>query len=289
MRYEGTIIRPPSEAFSIILQVTVGCSYNKCTFCGAYKDVGFRVKSDEEIAGDLEFAAKNCTRQKRVFLADGDALILPQKKLTALLSKIRVSLPAARRVSLYANARAIRSKSTAELLELKQLGLDRIYLGFESGSDEVLKRVAKGETAESMIEAAGRVNASGLFLSVTTLLGLGGTELSEVHARKSAEVLSRMKPKQVAALTLMPLSETVLGRQYAEGIFQLPGRRQILTELKILVNSLTLDRVMFHANHASNYLPIEGILQKDKLKILDAVDSALAGTAALVPDYMRAL
>jgi radical SAM superfamily enzyme YgiQ (UPF0313 family) len=289
MRYEGTIIRPPSEAFSIILQVTVGCSYNKCTFCGAYKDVGFRVKSDEEIAGDLQFAAKNCTRQKRVFLADGDALILPQKKLTALLAKIRVSLPAARRVSLYANARAIRSKSTAELLELKQLGLDRIYLGFESGSDEVLKRVAKGETAESMIEAAGRVNASGLFLSVTTLLGLGGTELSEVHARKSAEILNQMKPKQIAALTLMPLPETVLGRQYAEGLFQLPGRRQILTELKTLVNSLTLDRVMFHANHASNYLPIEGILQKDKLKILDAVDSALAGTAALVPDYMRAL
>lgn len=289
MRYEGTIIRPPSEAFSIILQVTVGCSYNKCTFCGAYKDVGFRVKSDEEIAADLQFAAKNCTRQKRVFLADGDALILPQKKLITLLTKIRASLPAARRVSLYANARAIRSKSAADLLELKQLGLDRIYLGFESGSDEVLKRVAKGETAESMIEAAGRVNASGLFLSVTTLLGLGGTELSEAHARKSAEILNLMKPKQIAALTLMPLPGTVLGRHYAEGIFQLPGRRQILTELKILVDSLTLDRVMFHANHASNYLPIEGILQKDKQKILDAVDSALAGTAALVPDYMRAL
>ncbi|MDP3478531.1 MAG: radical SAM protein [Desulfoprunum sp.] len=289
MHYEGTIIRPPSEAFSIILQVTVGCSYNKCTFCGAYKNARFRVKSAEEIEEDLHFAAQHCTRQKRIFLADGDVLILSQEKLTDILTRIRARLPKVRRVSLYANARAIRSKTLGQLAELKKLGLDRVYMGFESGSNEVLNRVAKGETAESMIESANMVNESGLFLSVTTLLGLGGRELSEIHARESAETLNRMAPKQVAALTLMPLPDTELGRQYASGLFQLPDQREILSELRILVSSLTLDHTMFHANHASNYLPIEGILQKDKQKILDAVDSALAGTVNLVPEHMRAL
>lgn len=289
MHYEGTIIRPPSEAFSIILQVTVGCSYNKCTFCGAYKDTRFRIKSAADIIKDLQFAAQFCTRQKRIFLADGDALILPQDKLVDILTKIRIFLPAARRVSLYANARAIRSKSIAQLSELKGLGLDRVYMGLESGCNEVLRRVVKGETAESMIEAAGRVHASGLFLSVTTLLGLGGRELSELHARESAETLNQMNPKQIAALTLMPLQGTELGSQYAAGLFSLPDKKGILNELKSLVSLLTLDRTMFHANHASNYLPIEGILQKDKQKILRAVDSALAGATALVPEYMRAL
>lgn len=289
MQYEGTIIRPPSEAFSLILQVTVGCSYNKCTFCGAYKDKRFRVRSPEEIEQDLDFAARYCTRHKRIFLADGDVLILPQKRLTEVLARIRTRLPQARRVSLYANARAIRSKTVGQLAELKELGLDRVYMGFESGSDEVLKRVAKGETAESMIEAAGKVNESGLFLSVTTLLGLGGRELSEVHAHESAKTLNQMAPKQIAALTLIPLPDTELGRQYAQGLFQLPDQQGILSELRILLSSLTLDRAMFHANHASNYLPLEGILQKDKRRILDAVDSALAGAVSLVPDSMRAL
>ena len=289
MQYEGTIIRPPSEAFSLILQVAVGCSYNKCTFCGAYKDKRFRVKSVEEIKKDLDFAAQYCTSQTRVFLADGDALILPQKKLIDMLLGIRTHLPKAKRVSLYANARAIRSKTVAELVDLKKLGLDRVYMGLESGSDEVLKRVAKGETAETMIEAAKKVNESGLFLSVTTLLGLGGRELSEVHARESAETLNRMAPKQIAALTLMPLPDTELGRQYADGRFHLPDQRGILSELQLLVSLLTLDRAMLHANHASNYLPIEGILQKDKQKILVAIDSALAGSVNLVPEYMRAL
>lgn len=289
MQYEGTIIRPPSEAFSLILQVTVGCSYNKCTFCGAYKDTRFRVRSPEEIERDLDFAARYCTRHKRIFLADGDVLILPQKRLVEVLTGIRTRLPQARRVSLYANARAIRSKTVNQLAELKELGLDRVYMGLESGSDAVLKRVAKGETAESMVEAADKVNESGLFLSVTTLLGLGGRELSDVHAHESAKALNRMAPKQIAALTLIPLPDTELGRQYAQGLFQLPDQQGILSELRTLLSSLTLDRAMFHANHASNYLPLEGILQKDRRRILDAVDSALAGAVRLVPDSMRAL
>jgi radical SAM superfamily enzyme YgiQ (UPF0313 family) len=289
MRYEGTIIRPPSEAFSIILQVTVGCSYNRCTFCGAYKDKQFRIKSDEEIEEDLLFAARYCRRQNRVFLADGDVLILPQKRLSALLAKIRTFLPWARRVSLYGNARSIRAKSVAELTALKSYGLDRVYMGLESGSDEILDRVAKGETVEGMVEAAQRINDSGLFLSVTTLLGLAGGELSETHARQSAEALNRMAPKQVAALTLMPMANTLMGRQHQAGLFNLPDPYGILRELRILVAGLELSRSLFHANHASNYLPIEGTLQKDKEKILAAIDLALAGGTKLVPEGMRAL
>ncbi len=289
MQYEGTIIRPPSEALSLILQVTVGCSYNKCTFCGVYKDKRFRVKSSREIERDLDAAARYYSGHKKIFLADGDVLILPQEKLTEVLTRIRARLPQARRVSLYANARAIRSKTREQLTELKDLGLDRVYMGLESGNDEVLQRVAKGETAESMIKAAEKINESGLFLSVTLLLGLGGKELSEAHARASAKALNSMTPKQIAALTLMPLPDTELGRQQASGLFHLPDQGGILAELRILLTSLTLDRAMFHANHASNYLPIEGILQKDKQRLLDAVDRALAGTTKLVPEHMRAL
>jgi radical SAM superfamily enzyme YgiQ (UPF0313 family) len=289
MRYEGTIIRPPSEAFSIILQVTVGCSYNRCTFCGAYKDKQFRIKSDEEIEEDLLFAARYCRRQNRVFLADGDVLILPQNRLSALLAKIRAVLPWARRVSLYGNARSIRAKSVAELTALKSYGLDRVYMGLESGSDEILERVAKGETVAGMVEAAQKINDSGLFLSVTTLLGLAGVELSETHARQSAEALNRMTPKQVAALTLMPMANTLMGRQHQAGLFHLPDQYGILRELRILVTGLELSRSLFHANHASNYLPIEGTLRKDKEKILAAIDLALAGGTKLVPEGMRAL
>lgn len=289
MHYEGTIIRPPSEANSIILQVTVGCSHNRCTFCGAYKEKQFRIKDADDIQQDVDFAAQYCRHQSRAFLADGDALILPHKKLIDILTRIRTHLPWVKRVSVYANARAIRSKSVDELSELKKLGLDRIYMGLESGCDDVLRQTAKGETAESMITAARRIKASGLFLSVTVLLGLGGRELSHVHARESAKTLNLMLPKQIAALTLMPLPNTDIGRKCAAGLFQLPDQQEILTELRLLVSSLALDRVMFHANHASNYLPIEGILQRDRQKILDAIDSALAGTLPLVPDYMRAL
>lgn len=289
MHYEGTIIRPPSEAYSIILQVTVGCSYNKCTFCGAFKDKHFRVKSDEEIDDDLQFAARYCQKQNRVFLADGDVLILPQKRLSALLARIRSALPWVKKISLYGNARSIRAKTAQDLAALKKQGLDRIYMGLESGCDEVLEIVCKGETSESMVEAAKKVNESGMFLSATTLLGLGGVELSEHHARQSAETLNRMAPRQVAALTLMPMPNTLLGRQFRNGLFRLPDQQGILKELRILVTGLELSHSMFHANHASNYLPIEGILNKDKAKIIAAIDSALAGEMPLVPENLRTL
>ena len=177
MQYEGNIIRPPSEAYSIILQVTAGCSHNKCIFCGAYKDTPFRVRN-EWLDADIDFAAKNCRQQNRVFLADGDALILPHKKLLHIFHKIHTSLPWVNRISLYANGKAIRSKTREQLTELKKLGLDRIYLGLESGHDLVLDFISKGETSASMIAAARKIRDCGLFLAVTVLTGIGGKEHS---------------------------------------------------------------------------------------------------------------
>ena len=289
MFYEGNIIRPPSEADSIILQVTVGCSHNHCTFCGAYKDVPFRIKEEERLEADIAFARTCCTRQTRVFLADGDALILPQKRLVTILKKIRTDLPWVRRVATYGNARAIRSKSTAQLRELKGLGLDRIYIGLESGHDGVLLSIKKGETAQSMLEAACKVREVGIFLSVTVLLGIGGIDLSSEHAEATGRTLSLMAPRQIAALTLMPLANTPLYHDMQNGRFTLPDARGMLRELKILVQSISLDRVQIHANHASNYLPLSGRLQRDKRKILSTIDDALSGGARIVPENMRAL
>lgn len=289
MDYDGDIIRPPSEADSIIIQVTVGCSHNHCTFCGAYKNKTFRIRSDEEIEQNIAFAEKHCTRQKRVFLADGDALILSQRRLLQIFAQIKSRLPWVNRIAMYGNAKAIRSKSIEELRELKGLGLHRLYMGLESGDNAILASVKKGETGESMIQAAERVRAAGIFLSVTVLLGLGGTLNSLQHARESGRILNQMRPGQIAALCLMPLAGTELGRDVAAGRFQLPTAQAMLLELQELIKNLACDRVQFMANHASNYLPLSGRLMRDRDHMLQKIERALQGDHPLVPEYYRAL
>ncbi len=288
MDYIGQIIRPPSEAHAIILQVTTGCSHNKCTFCGAYKEKSFSIKEPSIILNDLVFASKYCSNQSKVFLADGDALIIPYPRLRQIFHDIHQHLPWVRRISLYGSARSIRSKTMAQLRELKDLGLDRVYLGLESGSDEILDRVQKGESVESMIEVARQIKEAGIFLSVTVLLGLGEKQGSYDHALQTAEVLSRMAPKQIAALTLMPLDNTSLGRLYRQGQFQLPDPDGILAELRLLVEHIDT-QTQFHANHASNYLPISGRLPRDRGKILALIDEAASGSRQLVPEGLRRL
>jgi len=291
MNYDGDIIRPPSEANSIIIQVTVGCSHNKCTFCGIYKDKDkkFRIRSDEEITGNLAFASQYCSRQKRVFLADGDVLILSQKRLLTLFKQIKKSLAQVNRIALYGNAKAIRSKSVQQLKELKERGLHRIYMGLESGDNDVLASVKKGETAESMIEASRLVKEAGIFLSVTVLLGLGGRAGSIKHAQESARVLNHMQPKQIAALCLMPLSNTELGESYKNGTFKLPDAKEMLIELHTLIQHIECDPVQFMANHASNYLPLSGRLGRDKAAMLESIKQALAGNKPIVEEHYRAL
>lgn len=289
MHYEGNIIRPPAEALSIILQVTVGCSHNKCTFCGAYKGVEFRIKDQSIIREDLEFARQYCQRQSRVFLTDGDVLILPQKKLVYLFKKIREMVPWVNRISLYGNTKSIKSKTVAQLKELKRLGLDRVYMGLETGHDRILTAIRKGADSKSMIKAGRNVRESGIFLCVTVLLGIGGIDLSIAHAEATGKVLTRMVPNQISVLTLMLLENTPLYSDYEKGIFHMPDTNGMLKELKVLVSNIHADHVQFQSNHASNYLPIKGRLSRDKEYILDLIDQAISGKIGLKPEHMRAL
>lgn len=290
MHYEGAhIIRPPSEADSIILQVTVGCSHNKCTFCGTYKEERFRIKDQAIIEADLDFASQYCLRQSRVFLADGDVLSLSQHRLVELLSKIKQRLPWVNRVSLYGNAKAIRNKSVEQLLELKSLGLHRVYMGLESGYDPVLTAIVKGADSTAMIEAGQRVKAANLFLSVTALLGIAGAALSQEHAKATGQVLSAMEPNQIGILTLMLLENTQLYQLEQAGEFNLPTQQEMLAELRTMVEHLTLKKGQLQSNHASNYLAINARMGRDKEAVLAAIDQALAGKTRLKPEYLRAL
>jgi len=289
MDYEGTIIRPPSEANSILLQVMVGCPHNQCTFCGAYKEVDCRVKDAGRIAQDIAFARRHCQRLHRVFLIDGDVLALPQPRLTAILRQIGQDLPWVNRVSLYGRANSIIHKSMADLRELKGLGLHRVYMGLESGHDPTLARIRKGTNSAQMIEAGQKIRRAGMFLSVTALLGVAGNDYSQEHAEATGRVLTAMAPNQIAVLTLMLLANTPLYQERQRGEFTLPDQPALLAELRTLVANLHLDRVQFQANHASNYLPINCRLKRDKDDLLHTLDQAVAGEINLVPETLRAL
>lgn len=290
MDYQGAhLIRPPSEAESIILQVTVGCSHNRCTFCGTYKEERFRLKKAAVIEADLDFAASYCRRQSRVFLADGDVLVLPQARLVELLTAIRDKLPWVRRVSLYANARAIHGKIPAQLAELKELGLDRVYLGVESGHDPTLAAVNKGSDAAGMLAAGRRVREAGLFLSVTVLLGIAGRENSLAHAEASGRLLAAIRPNQIGILTLILLPNTPLFAEAAAGRFTLPDQPGLLAELRKMMEPLAACRCQLQSNHPSNYLTLDGRLPRDHAAMLALIDQGLAGQIRLRPENRRAL
>ena len=289
MHYEGNIIRPPSEADSILLQVTVGCSHNKCTFCGAYKGERFKIKPDEVIMEDIAFAARYARRQRRVFLCDGDALIVPQKRLVKILAAIREQLPWVERVGVYANTKGLAMKSDAELAELVSLGLGIAYMGLESGDDETLAAVRKGADSRRMIDMGRKARAAGLKLSLTVLLGLAGIERSAVHAEATGRVLTAIDPEYVGALSLMLIPGTPLHEDYRAGRFRLPDPMGMLAELRTMIAHTDLTGGLFHANHASNYLPIRAKLPEDKARTLALIDAALAGRVALKPEFLRAL
>jgi radical SAM superfamily enzyme YgiQ (UPF0313 family) len=289
MHYEGNIIRPPSEANSILLQVTVGCSRNKCTFCGTYKGERFRIKPDSVIMQDIAFAARYCKRQRRVFLCDGDALIIPQKRLLKILKEVEKQLPWVTRVGLYANAKALNMKTADELKELSAHGVGIVYLGLETGDDVTLKKINKGATAAQMIDMGKKAKRAGFKLSITVLLGIAGPERSHIHARETGRVLSAIDPDYVGALSLMLIPGTPLYQDYAAGEFRLIEPQQMLAELRTMIAHTNLTRGLFHANHASNYLPIRARLPKEKETTLRLIDDALEGRVPLKPEYLRAL
>ncbi len=289
MHYEGMIIRPPSEANSILLQVTLGCSHNKCTFCGTFREKRFTIKKDDIIFADIEFARKHLRRQNRLFLCDGDAMVIPQKRLVPILERIRERLPWVERVGLYANTKSIRMKSEEDLKQLHELGVQIAYMGLESGDDEVLVNIRKGADAQRMIDMGQKLKRSGIKLSVTVLLGLAGPEKSMDHARETGRILTAIDPDFVGALSLMLLPGTELHDLYTQGKFQLLSPQQVLAELGEMIRNTTLTNGLFHANHASNYLPIRAKMPEDKEKTLALIEHALRGDIPLRSESMRLL
>jgi radical SAM superfamily enzyme YgiQ (UPF0313 family) len=289
MHYEGNCIRPPSEAQSILLQVTLGCSHNKCSFCGTYKDKRFTIKDNDTILADILFASRYMKRQDRLFLMDGDALIIPQKRLLWILSRIREHIPWVRRVGTYANTKSIKMKSPEDLAELRDRGLGIVYLGVESGDEEILEEINKGTSSRNLIAMGRKVREAGIKLSVTVLLGIAGTDRSLRHARATGDLLSAMDPNYIGALTVMLVPGTPLHERYLDGTFRPLGERETLMELREMIAHTNLTRGLFFSNHASNYLPVRARLPKGKEETLDFIDRALDGEIDLRPEWMRGL
>ncbi len=289
MKYEGMIFRPPSEADSLILQVTVGCSYNRCTFCSAYQGKRFRIKRFEEIKEDVDEVSPYKIR--RVFLADGDALSIPQKGLLPILSYLKEKLKGLERVGIYANAKDILRKDVDELEALKDLGLGIIYLGLESGDPEVLKRIKKNATVDQLIHAGKRVKESGILLSVTVILGIGGVKGSPAHATETGKVLSAMDPDYVGALSLMIVPGTPIAKEIETGSLVLPTPFGLIQELETMITHCQFTRCFFASNHASNYLPLRIQMPEQKEEALRRIREVLQrkDPDLLRPEYLRAL
>jgi radical SAM superfamily enzyme YgiQ (UPF0313 family) len=290
MKYEGSIYRPPSEADSLILQVAVGCSYNRCTFCHSFQHKVFRIKSFEEIQEDID-EASGYGSIPRVFLADGDALIIPQKDLVRILSYLKLKIRGLERVGIYANAVDVLKKDPDELKELKGLGLGILYLGLESGNAEVLKRIRKNATADQMVRAAKRVKEAGIQLSITVLLGIGGVELSQAHAEDTGKVLSQMDPDYVGALSLMIVPGTPIDEELRSGKLVLPTPFELIRELGTMIANCEFTNCFFASNHASNYLPLRIRMPEEKKRALQLIKEVLQrkDPELLRPEYMRAL
>lgn len=290
MRYEGDIYRPPSEARSYIVQATIGCSWNHCTYCDMYRAKRYRVRPIEEQLEDVREAGRRFGGLvDKVFVADGDALAMDLETWEALLAALAAAFPRLRRVSAYATARNLLEKTPAELERLRARGLTLLYIGPESGDDATLKRIAKGASFEEHAEAARRAHAAGLRLSAIFLLGAGGRERSREHALGSARLAGAMDPRFVSLLTLTVIPGTPLARLADRGGFTLPDVRGLLEEARLFVAHAAPTDAIFRSNHASNWLALEGRLPRDRERLLAEIDAALAGEARLRPAHLRGL
>lgn len=289
--YEGVVIRPPSEADSLILQYTIGCSHNQCIFCPAYKQKRFRTRSLAQMEQDILGCLPVCADTRRIFLADGDALAAPFPDLLALFTLLRSSFPRLQRIGMYANTKNILGKSAEELGRLREAGLGILYLGIESGDDELLVWMKKGATSAEMAEAGKRVKDAGIKLSVTVLLGIGGVDRSEEHARATGKLLSAIDPDYVGALTTMLVKGTPLYDLQQQGRFMLPSAFAILSELAEMLSCTEMTRGLFFANHASNYLPVRVRMPSERDMAVEMIRAFVReGDASLLkPDGMRRL
>ena len=288
MRYEGRVFRPPSEAYSLIVQVTVGCSHNKCTFCDMYKEKRFHLRKLEDVLEDFNIARRQYRYIERVFLADGDALIRKTEDLAAILKHIRKIIPECRRVTSYGSPKSILTKSPEDLALLHSLGLEMIYLGLESGNEQVLKHINKGVTVEDIVRAGQMVKDAGMKLSVTAISGLGGTEMWKEHAIDTAKAFSRMKPDYIGLLTLMFEGDVPLRRECEEGKFHLLTAPQVAKETLLMLEHIDSEGSVFRSNHASNYLTLKGTLNRDREAMCEQIRTALERGGSK-KEYFRAL
>lgn len=275
MEYIGKVFRPPSEARSLIIQCTIGCSHNKCTFCGMYKEDEFRIRPLEDVLRDLEEMSRYGQVYRRIFLADGDALILPMEHLKTLLTKIAELFPKVERVGIYASPKSIATKTVEQLKELKELGLGIAYLGVESGSDLILEKMKKGVTAEELLHQGQKLKDAGIDLSVTLISGLGGKEHTLEHATESAKFISTLQPNYLGLLTLMLEPQTELYQDIQQGRFELLTPSEVLEETRLFVSLVEGKDIVFRSNHASNYLSLGGVLDQEKERILKDIDEAM--------------
>lgn len=290
MRYEGSVYRPPSEAYSLIIQVTIGCAHNKCTFCSMFKDKRFRVRKLEEVLLDLDSARQHYKKVGRIFLADGDALVLKNRDLLVVLEHIAKLFPECERVGIYGSPQDVLRKSREELEELRDHGIGIIYIGAESGSDKVLSDIVKGAGRAEIIEAVKRIEASGIQSSVTFISGLAGKDGWEDHAIQSGTMISEMEPSYVGLLTLITEPGAELYDDIRQGRFQLLSPMEVLKETELLLKNIHVTKpCVFRSNHASNYVSLKGDLPRDKERMLQQLGEAMNNAGLLKDDRFRML
>lgn len=290
MRYEGNIFRPPSEAYSYLLQVTIGCTHNKCTFCSMYKDKKFRVRDLSEVLEDLEMARRTYRHVNRIFLCDGDALALANRRLLPILEKIRELFPECERVTVYGRATDALKKSDEELRELYEAGISMVYLGAESGSDKVLADIRKGETRQQLIDGVKKIQKSGMKCSVTFISGIAGKDGWEDHAIQTGTMISEMNPAYVGLLTLMVDPGVPIAEEIRSGRLKLLSPEEVMAEtLLLLKNANVSEKCVFRSNHASNYLSLRGNLPEDKEDMMALLREAMENHDMFKDERFRAL
>lgn len=290
MRYEGSIYRPPSEAYSLIVQVTIGCAHNDCTFCSMFKDKQFRVRNVEEVLQDLANARKSYKHVEKIFLADGDALVLTNQKLLVILNEIAKLFPECDRVGIYGTPQDVNKKTMAELEELRDAGVGIIYIGAESGNDQVLLDIKKGATRGEIIEAIKKIEESGIKSSVTFISGLAGRDNWEKHAIDSGTMISETEPSYVGLLTLMVEQGAPLYQDIKSGKFNQLTPEEVVAETALLLKNVNVEKTcVFRSNHASNYVSLRGDLPMDKEKMLGQLRAAMENKGMLKDERFRAL
>lgn len=291
LEYNEPVFRPPSEAYSLILQLTLGCSWNRCAFCEMYSSKKFKVRKEEEVLKEIKEVASISTDVKKIFLADGNAVVLSTSKLLNIINEINNAFPRITRISAYALPKDINSKTDTELKQLADAGLKLLYVGIESGDDELLKLINKGETFNSTVDGLQKARKAGIKLSVMILNGLGGEKYSHQHAINSAKAVNQIQPEFLSTLVLsFPYGEDHFKKRF-KGYFKALSTLELIAEMKIFIETLELENSVFRSDHASNYLVLKGILNRDKQKFLDDINNVLRspGNASLRQEWMRGL